>query len=130
MNDSIYTIPISEVFEPKDGCPICRMRNTLEKRCVEYITGAAMMEPDIRIKTNEKGFCKTHFDMLFKRQNKLSLALQLSTIYSENLLDNIKVVSDKKRAKKQVEYIEKFEKTCVVCELLVKSRNVKNVSRR
>ena len=28
MRDSIYTIPISEVFEPKCGCPICRMRDT------------------------------------------------------------------------------------------------------
>ena len=27
MRDSIYTIPISEVFEPKCGCPICRMRD-------------------------------------------------------------------------------------------------------
>ena len=83
MNDSIYTIPISEVFEPKDGCPICRMRNTLEKRCVEYITGAAMMEPDIRIKTNEKGFCKTHFPMIYAQKNKLSVALILESHLNE-----------------------------------------------
>ena len=29
MKDSIYTIPLSEVLEPKDGCPICRLRNIL-----------------------------------------------------------------------------------------------------
>lgn len=37
MRDNIYTIPVSEVFEPKCGCPICRLRDTLENRCVEYI---------------------------------------------------------------------------------------------
>ena len=36
-------IPISEVFEPRDGCPICRMRDMLEDRMATYITGAAMM---------------------------------------------------------------------------------------
>ena len=56
MKDSIYTIPLSEVLEPKDGCPICRLRNILENRCLEYIMGAAMMEPDIRMKTNREGF--------------------------------------------------------------------------
>ncbi len=45
MREDICTIPISEVFEPKEGCPICRMRDTLENRVTEYITGAAMMEP-------------------------------------------------------------------------------------
>ncbi len=32
MREDICTIPISEVFEPKEGCPICRMRDTLENR--------------------------------------------------------------------------------------------------
>ena len=52
MHDSLVTIPVSEVFEPREGCPLCRLRDTLEQRVVEYITGAAMMEPDIRIQTN------------------------------------------------------------------------------
>ena len=32
MRDSILTIPISEVFEPKCGCPICLMRDILERQ--------------------------------------------------------------------------------------------------
>lgn len=45
MREDICSIPISEIFEPKDGCPFCRMRDMLEDRMATYITGAAMMEP-------------------------------------------------------------------------------------
>ena len=79
MKDSIYTIPLSEVLEPKDGCPICRLRNILENRCLEYIMGAAMMEPDIRIETNKAGFCFSHFQRMLKAKNRLSLALMLES---------------------------------------------------
>ena len=52
MREDICSIPISEIFEPKDGCPFCRMRDMLEDRMATYITGAAMMEPDVRVETN------------------------------------------------------------------------------
>ena len=83
MRDNIYTIPVSEVFEPKCGCPICRLRDTLENRCVEYIMGAAMMEPDIRIETNRLGFCTDHFEMMLGQKNRLSLALMLESHLQE-----------------------------------------------
>lgn len=79
MRDNIYTIPVNEVFEPKCGCPICTMRDMLEERCVEYIMGAAMMEPDVRMETNAQGFCRTHYGMMLKRKNRLSLALMLES---------------------------------------------------
>lgn len=79
MRESILTIPINEVFEPQEGCPICAMRNILEQRCVEYIMGAAMMEPDVRIETNAQGFCYTHLEQMKKCKNRLSLALMLQT---------------------------------------------------
>ena len=118
MQDSIYTIPISEVFEPKCGCPICTMRNTLEDRCIDYIMGAAMMEPDVRIETNKTGFCKEHFDMMMKKRNRLSLALMLESHLAElnakimdakslgNLLDKTA------RAKK----VSKINSSCYVCD--------------
>lgn len=83
MKDTIYTIPINEVFEPKCGCPICSMRNTLETRCIDYITGAAMMEPDVRTDTNKLGFCKPHYEQMRAGRNRLSLALMLETHLAE-----------------------------------------------
>lgn len=83
MRESILTIPINEIFEPRDGCPICRMRDMLEDRAVEYIMGSAMMEPDVRIETNKQGFCKTHFDKMLAQKNRLSLALMLQSHLTE-----------------------------------------------
>lgn len=105
MKDSIYTIPISEVFEPKCGCPICRMRNMLEQRCIEYIMGAAMMEPDVRIETNKYGFCTTHFKMMTLCKNRLSLALMLETHLEEV---SKKYINVKTRGRKS--------ETCYVCK--------------
>ncbi len=85
MRDTIYTIPINDVFAPKCGCPVCHLREMLEKRCIDYIMGAAMMEPDIRIETNKYGFCKEHFAMLSQQKNRLSLALILETHIDELL---------------------------------------------
>lgn len=79
MRESILTIPITDIFEPEEGCPICRMRDMLEDRAVEYIMGSAMMEPDVRIETNKQGFCKTHFDKMLAQKNRLSLALMLQS---------------------------------------------------
>ena len=118
MSQSIYTIPIHDVFEPKDGCPICRMRNLLEERCVEYILGAAMMEPDIRMETNRLGFCKRHFEKMLRRKNRLSLALLLEshlaqinrTVFSAEA--GIEGKADKKDRSKKA---EKVVESCYVC---------------
>jgi hypothetical protein len=83
MRDNITTIPITEVFEKNDGCPICRIRDMVEERTLEFVMGAAMMEPDVRIMTNESGFCSRHFDGMLSRRNRLSLALILESHLAE-----------------------------------------------
>ena len=83
MRSDICSIPVEEVFEPKEGCPVCRMRNMLENRMAEYITGAAMMEPEVRKVTNEKGFCLRHYKMILSRKNRLSVALMLESHLKE-----------------------------------------------
>ena len=75
MKESIYTIPISEAFEPKRDCPFCTLKNELERHFVEYITGAAMMEPDVRIQTNKQGFCNSIRTMLEQREQTFCSAI-------------------------------------------------------
>ena len=116
MREDITTIPINDVFEPRDGCPLCRMRDMLEERSTQYITGAAMMEPDVRIKTNEKGFCYKHFGMMLKCGTRLSNALilesHLDKIKTELIPKNVKGKPDKKK----IAAIRAMEKSCFVCE--------------
>ncbi len=83
MREDITSIPVSEVFEERDGCPICRMRDLLEARVTDYITGAAMMEPDVRIETNRQGFCIDHYRMMLKKRNRLGMALTLESRLAE-----------------------------------------------
>ncbi|MCI7766824.1 MAG: DUF6062 family protein [Oscillospiraceae bacterium] len=116
MRESILTIPISEILDPKEGCPICRMRNMLESRTVEYIMGAAMMEPDVRIETNRAGFCSTHFTQMLGQKNRLSLALMLQTHLDEargQLFSRKKLFEPKNARKKR---LSEINESCFVCE--------------
>ncbi len=115
MRESILTIPINEVFEPKCGCPICTMRNTLEERAVEYIMGAAMMEPDVRMETNRLGFCKTHFEQMRDCKNRLSLALILQSHlqYLQKHVFERKSIFEGKTAKQK--RVSTINNDCFVC---------------
>lgn len=83
MKEKIYTIPVNESYEQDDECPFCYLEKKLEKEAVEYALGPAMMEPDYRIISNEKGYCNKHFSMMLAMPNKLSLALVLETHLKE-----------------------------------------------
>ncbi len=114
MRDDICTIPISEIFEENDGCPICRMYERAEKRIVEYILGDAMMEPDVRIATNKVGFCEHHYDKMLSTRGRLQLSLMLQTH-----IDEInKGIFDKKffSANKKGDKAAKISETCFICD--------------
>lgn len=86
--EQIYTIPVNEAFEASAadascGCPFCALYNKLENDELDLILGASMMEPDVRIKTNKQGFCRTHYDMMFVRKNRLGMALTLESHLAE-----------------------------------------------
>ncbi|MBO5322454.1 MAG: hypothetical protein J6B22_07650 [Clostridia bacterium] len=115
MREDICTIPISEIFEENDGCPICRMYERAEKRIVEYILGDAMMEPDIRIATNKVGFCQHHYDKMLSTRGRLQLSLMLQThideinkgIFSKNIF----VPASKKSGR-----AAKISESCFICD--------------
>lgn len=84
MKETIYTIPVSEAFEKDCECPLCVLETKLENEYVEYVLGASLMEPDNRKKTNDQGFCRKHFEMVYnKQENKLGLALMMDTHMTE-----------------------------------------------
>ena len=122
--EQIYTIPINEAFEKsaadKDaGCPFCTIYRQFEENELSLILGASMMEPDIRIKTNEAGFCKEHFNKMLTMGKKLPLALIL-----ESHLDTVseKLKANKLMptlgAKKSSDALNNLAKSCYICDRL------------
>ena len=119
MREDICSIPVNDVFMPKDGCPFCRMRDMLEDRMATYITGAAMMEPDVRVETNRLGFCTEHFNQILARGSRLSVALIL-----ESLLATVKdeVFPQGKAAPKKVAAaVKSRQQHCFICENIEKN---------
>ncbi len=114
MKYDITNIPVGEIFEEQDGCPICRLRNKLENRAVEYITGAAMMEPDIRQETNRLGFCLPHYRQMLKQRNRLGVALILESHLAEldkQIFEGMALGGTKQRAKAA----KRAGESCFVC---------------
>jgi len=94
MPEKIFTIPINEAFDGKDGCPLCRMRRSLETQSLESALGAAMMEPEVRIEMNRAGFCPPHLGTMLRMKNKLALGLIL-----ESRLDEVRSCLDQPSGK-------------------------------
>ena len=119
--EQIYTIPVNEAFDdsrdnPSCGCPICTLFRRLEEDELQLILGASMMEPDIRIKTNKAGFCRTHYDMMFVRKNRLGMALTLES-HLDELRDEIRDGGfGGGQGNKPIKRIEELESTCYVCD--------------
>ena len=119
--EQIYTIPVNEAFEASAadkscGCAFCTLYNKLEGDELELILGASMMEPDVRIKTNEKGFCRTHYDMMFVRKNRLGMALTLESHLNELKKELKDSGFGGGVGNKPLKRIGELEQSCYVCD--------------
>lgn len=117
--EQIYTIPINEHFDrsredPACGCAVCSLYRMLEENELELILGASMMEPDVRIKTNQLGFCATHYEMMFNRKNRLGMALTLESHLNElrGEVGDLPLLVPGYRARAR---IGELEESCYVC---------------
>jgi len=95
------------------------MYNKLERNELDLILGASMMEPDVRIKTNELGFCPEHLEMMFLRSKRLPLALMLEShldSVAKDISGNMSSLFIGKTADSAVKKLDKLEKSCYICE--------------
>lgn len=83
MKETIYTIPVNEVFETEDECPFCHLERQTEQRTIKYVLGpgASYMEPDVRLATDKEGFCGQHFKKMYDYGNSLGSALIMQTYF-------------------------------------------------
>jgi len=129
----INTIPLWDAVKKETECPICSIREDLEEKYLDVYLGGAVMEPDVRKQTNEKGFCAKHYKGLYEKQNRLPVGLMTHTrLWSINndiapLMDSIYKDSVKKDKKKETLKLNKLidelssnYKSCVICDRIKK----------
>lgn len=111
MKERIYSIPLTDALRENCGCILCTLEKKLEGDALGYFLGPAMMEPDIREITNEKGFCRRHLPMLFDKGNRLGLALVLET--------HVKELSEKMTAEKKSGFMQKGHDAALTAKKLL-----------
>ena len=85
MKYQIDTIPVWEALELRGPCPLCALHAKTEAGEIKRVLGASVMEPDVRVRTNETGICREHQRMMFAGQNRLGHALLMDTHAAEVL---------------------------------------------
>lgn len=83
MKDHLETAPVWDAVRQTQQCPFCALRSMIEKQSVERFLGGAVMEPDIRIRTNAAGFCPSHHRMLMEQKDYHGYSLMMDTRLKE-----------------------------------------------
>ncbi len=126
MKEQLYTIPVTDAFHSDCECPLCKMKQELERNAIEYTMGPSYMEDDNRAMTDEMGFCEKHIQDLYGEKNRLGLALMLSTHMMKvtndlKKLSNQPAINGKSLLKKKSDssplkdYVNKLSHTCFIC---------------
>ena len=125
MSEQLYTIPVNDAFDQKCECPVCQMYETLQNNAIDFVMGPSYMEDDVRMQTDQIGFCSNHIKLMYANQNRLGLALMLKTHMDCTIKEMEKLTKSKPAAgglfKKKdtssavVDYVSKLNHSCYVC---------------
>jgi len=134
MKETIYTIPVMDAFREPCECAFCQMRHVLEQNALNFMLGpsVAYMEGDIRMKTDEVGFCRRHYGMMYAMPNRLGVALISQTHLArvrKDLAGLLKAKPSKPKAglfgggKVAASgglsaYVQSLEKSCYICDMM------------
>ena len=94
MRYHIDTIPVWDAMKQGGECLLCSLERKTELGEAERYLGASVMEPDVRIKVNSRGFCRKHHGMLYSMSNRLGHALMLESHMIE-IREKLEKISDK-----------------------------------
>lgn len=145
MRYHIDTIPVWDAMKLDGECLMCALERKTELGEAERYLGASVMEPDVRIKVNDRGFCRKHHAMLFSMSNRLGHALMLES-HTIEIREKLARVNDKldKSAKqlinsgigdklngknkaatqeilKQAQAVNEMADTCLMCETIAEN---------
>lgn len=121
MAEKIYAIPVNDAFDKDCECPVCIMYRDLESDAIGFTLGPSYMDDRFRLQTDELGFCQRHMQQLYDRNNRLGLALMMSTHMAKTTRD-IEALSKNplkgglfKKGNPVADYVKKVNRTCFVC---------------
>ncbi|MCI6377320.1 MAG: DUF6062 family protein [Clostridiales bacterium] len=125
MQYHLDTIPVWEVMEKETACPLCELYGRCELDEIDRSLGGSVMEPDARIRVNERGICQKHHKQLFLQKNRLGHAL-LTDSHTKELLkkiDSIKLPEERRGLfppkdglSALIETLKGLNAPCVICE--------------
>ena len=79
MKYELDTIPVWDALKADTECPLCLLERRSRTNALRYFLGPAVMVPEVRVQTNERGFAPPNLRLLSKDANKLGLALLTHT---------------------------------------------------
>ena len=94
MRYHIDTIPVWDAMKAGGECLMCTLERKTELGEAERYLGASVMEPDVRVKVNDRGFCRKHHAMLFTMSNRLGHALMLES-HTIEIREKLAKISDR-----------------------------------
>ena len=127
MRHHIDTIPVWDAYRQDCECPLCVLENENEVNYVNAFMGGSVMEPDVRVEVNEKGFCGRHFRLMLNNNNRLGVALMAHTYLKETMAKlgaTEMAVNEQKagglfsRKARAANDFSHITDTCILCERL------------
>jgi hypothetical protein len=117
---------VHDAYGSPGECPLCVLLQAAEETYLQSFTHSRVMEPNVRVKTNQSGFCPGHYRRLYARENKLGLALVVHTHLAEKmpvLKDAMAAVAlpgrrGKDRVEQAVTLLSGLRDSCFLCDLL------------
>ena len=98
MNYHIDTIPLWDAVKEGAPCPFCAVMANAEAIFADRYLHGAVMEPDVRVQVNAKGFCREHWQLLYAQRKPLPVSLMLHTHLSEKRQGYDKALTGLQRA--------------------------------
>ena len=101
MKEQLYTIPVTDAFESGCECPLCKLKQELERNAIEYTLGPSYMEDD-----NRAMILSTHMSKVTKELRALSGASTNSeSSFFKRKSDSSGIGS----------YVERLKHNCFIC---------------
>jgi len=116
---------VHDAYAAGEECPLCTLKEGAEETYLRSFQHSRVMEPSVRVKTNESGFCPDHYRKLYARENKLGLGLVVHTHLQEKLpelraaLQYLRATGRRgRKADDAAAALARLHERCFICDLL------------